>query len=119
MKAARLNLTIVKGITFGPLLINCKNAAGQPVDLTDWSVFAEVRVNPKAALAFSLEPEITEAAAGEITIGFTDEETQELPAGHYGWDLVLERPSGERLGPYVTGKLTVAPIYTQPEPPAP
>lgn len=109
------NLTIRRGITFGPLTFEFKDDAGDPVDLTGWQIFADVRKKPTDEVAFSLEPEITDAEAGIAVIEFTDEETDELTAGSYGWDLVLQNPDGERLGPYLAGRVSVKTIYTQPE----
>ncbi|MFA7302071.1 MAG: hypothetical protein WC069_07200, partial [Candidatus Shapirobacteria bacterium] len=97
MTPAALNLTIIKGITFGPVLITCKDSGGAAVNLTGWSVTADARQSPSKAVAFSLAPQITDAAAGQITVGFSDEQTNALPAGTFRWDLVLERPTGERL----------------------
>jgi hypothetical protein len=113
MTPAPLNLTIRKGITFGPVLITCRDSSGAFVDLTGWVVSAHARKSATSDLAFSLEPQITEPLSGGITIAFTDEQTQALPAGSFKWDMVLERPTGERLGPYIAGTLSVNPIITQ------
>ena len=114
MKPAPFSFTIVKGVKFGPLIITCKDAAGEPVNLTGWSVFADARKNAKAAVAFSLEPEITTPASGEITLLFSDEASNALPSGSFRWDLVLESPQGERFGPFAAGSVTVSLINTRP-----
>lgn len=117
MTPATLNLTIYRGITFGPIVITCKDSDGVVVDLTGYSVFADARKDPlnvNTPIAFSLDPEITDADAGEITMTFTDEQAETKPLGKFGWDLVLQNPAGERLGPFIVGKVTVKLLNTQP-----
>ena len=114
MKPAALSLSITKGITFGPIVITCSDASGDPLDLTGWTAHAQARVKPGAALAFDVGPEITGATDGEITLAMTDTQTNLLTAGVYQWDLVLENTDGDRLGPYLAGPATVEAINTQP-----
>ena len=114
MTPATLNLSIRNGITFGPVIFNCKDAFSAPVDLTGYFVFADARKTYTDPVAFSLAPVISDPVNGEITMTFTDEQAESKPAGNYGWDLVLEAPTGERLGPYVTGRVNVTDVYTQP-----
>ncbi len=106
------DLDIIQGLTFGPVVFTAKDSSAAVVDITGWSAFAEARQRPSGCLAFDIEPEITDAAAGEITIEFTDAETALLPIGRYGWDLVLENPSGERFGPFAAGCATVRTLHT-------
>jgi hypothetical protein len=106
------NLDIVQGLTFGPILFTAKDSSNVVVDITGWSAFAEARAKPCGALAFDIEPEVTDAAAGEIEIEFTDAETAALPIGRYGWDLVLENPAGERFGPFAAGTVSVRELHT-------
>jgi len=114
MTPANLDLAIVRGCTFGPVLILCKDSEGAAVNITGWSVFAEVRKERLGSLRFSLDPVITDAAAGTISLFFSDEATWELPHGDFAWDLILERPSGERLGRYVAGRCVVSTPITLP-----
>lgn len=114
MTPARLNLTIRRGVTFGPIKITCKDGSGVAMNLTDWHAFAQVRKKPGQTVVLDLEPEITNPTAGEVTIGFTDEETASMTAGSFLWDFVLENPTGERLGPYLAGSCNISSIITQP-----
>ena len=108
------NLYARRGITFGPIKVVCKNGDGDPVDLTDWKAWAEARENPGCPVQIDLAPEITDAAAGEITFDHADEVTATWPAGTFRWDLVLENPDGQRLGPFVAGTITVEDVITLP-----
>lgn len=109
-----VNLEIHKGATYGPLIIRLKDSQNLPVDLTGWSVWAEVRSDSAAAVALDLAPTISDALTGEVTISKTDEQTAALTAGTYLWDLLAENDSGERLGPIVSGSVTIKNLITQP-----
>ena len=112
MTPATLNLTIDKGVTWGPLVITCKDADGVVVDLTGWTAYADARVNTFLPVVFSLSPVVSDAAAGKITFSMTDEQTNVLPDGACQYDMVLQNPAGERLGPYLTGTIQVNRIFT-------
>ncbi len=82
--------------------------------LTGWTALAMVRTNPQRHLILDLAPVITNATGGEITISLTDEETAAIETpGDYVWDLVLERPSGERLGPFIAGNFIITTANTR------
>lgn len=116
MSPANFTLSIFQGITFGPLLIQAKDASGAAVNLTGYTPEAEIRKakGRTAELIRDLAPVVSNAAGGEIRIALTDEQTAALPAGRFEWDLVLLKADGTRLGPYVAGAAIVSPIVTQP-----
>jgi hypothetical protein len=112
---APLNLKIITGIIFGPVILRARDSANNPVDLTGWKVFAEVRKKPGASLILDLHPTLTDALNGEITIPkMSDEDTFSLTFGSYQWSLVLEEPGGDRLGPYIQGAFSIAGTPTHP-----
>jgi hypothetical protein len=112
---ANLNLKIITGIIFGPIIIRAKDVNNNPVDLTGWTPFAEVRKKPGTSLVMNLNPSITDAVAGEITIPkLTDEETYNLVFGSYQWSLILQDPSGDRRGPYIQGAFAITGTPTKP-----
>lgn len=112
MTPFNLPLTVTKGITFGPVTFMFKQADASPFDLTDYKVFAYARRTKYAKEKIDLNPQITDAVNGTAVMQFTDEQTAVLMGGENGWDLILEAPTGERLGPYFAGKLKVQEIYT-------
>lgn len=114
MTPATLNLEVWIGATFGPVLITCNDSDSVAVDLTGWTAYAHVRKTKGGDLTLDLEPIITDAAEGEITITLTDEETAILTAGKYAWDLLLETDTGEILGPYLVGNFHIKQTYTEP-----
>jgi len=108
-----LDLTVTKGITYGPAEFNLKDEDENPFDLTlggAWKVISYARLTKDSARKIDLAPSITDAANGQFKIGFTDEQTLAQMAGNYRWDLILETPAGERIGPYFAGKYTVEEI---------
>lgn len=108
----KLNLTIARGIDFAETLTFADN--GDPMDLTDYTVFAEARKQPSTTAAFSLGATITDAAGGIIALALDSTATDALTPGTYGWDLVLEDGSGTRSGPYLAGTVRVETLHTQP-----
>lgn len=106
------NLTLYRGTSFG-IKIVAKDGNDTAVNLTGWSAFALVREAPQKHVVFDLNPSITDPTNGETSISFTDEETEVLPPGDFVWDFVLERPTGERLGPFLAGTFTVKTANTR------
>ena len=115
MAKATLNLEILKGTTFGPIQITCKDAAGVPVPLAGWSAFAEVRKDEKSSLILDLAPVIApDDAAGLVTLPeIAWDATDDLPVMVGQWDLILEDPDGRRLPPFLGGRVTIALPITQ------
>lgn len=122
MTPATLNLTLNPGVTFGPITFTFKDGVGDPIDLTGYQVWAWVksdRNDPSPPPRIDLDPDLTDAANGVVTIELTDEETysiEESPEdpGYDYWDIILEDPTGARYGPFVAGTFTVRKIITQP-----
>lgn len=119
MNAAKLDLEIVRGTTFGPVTIVCwANAQKtQRLNLTNWNLEAQARKTPGpgSPVIVDFQPELANAPQGEIRLPVRDvASTLAAPLGSYGWDLVLIRPTGERLPPLVAGKLKIQDIHTQP-----
>jgi hypothetical protein len=115
IKPAPLNLTIVTGIIFGPVILRAKDVNNQPIDLTGWRPFAEVRKKPGAPVILDLAPFLSDPINGEITLPKqTDEQTYNLKVGDYQWSLILEDPFGDRRGPYMQGSFTITATPTKP-----
>lgn len=110
MTPARLDFTIYRGITFNPLVFNAKDGSGNAINLAGWSVFAQSRNGTGKAI--DLEPTITNAATGQVTIDFTAAETSDFKTGEQQWDMVFQKPTGEKLGPYIAGTIFVKDTVT-------
>jgi hypothetical protein len=115
MAAEKLNLDITKGTSYGPVQISCTDALGAPVPLAGWKAFAEARKSVNGIVVLDFAPVIAaDDAAGLVTFpALAYAATAALPAGSFGWDVILETPAGIRLEPFLAGVLTVTPINTQ------
>lgn len=121
------DLTITRGITSEATEFVFNDDAGTQVDLAGWSVFAQVRKRPHKAIILDLMPYIIPVGTllgyegevdgpGRVALGaYTDEQTLAMADIKAEWDLVLQDPLGQRLGPFVTGNFTILTIITEPE----
>jgi hypothetical protein len=115
MTGAKLDIQILAGITLGPIELKFKDKNGDPVDLTGWSAWAQVRKTYLGAIIHDLSPSITDAEQGVVTISQTDEQTSSIDhIGAFQWDLILQNTSGQRLGPLVAGSCVINKPITQP-----
>lgn len=120
MTAVVQNLTLIRGITFEEILINCFTSTDfiEFFDITGWTPFAEVRAAPDETLILNLNPVISDATQGIVTIpAIPDEDTVLLTDGKYKWDFTMEDPTGDRFGPYIRGSFIIKSKVTQGAPP--
>jgi hypothetical protein len=91
------------------------NISDHPVDLTGLIPKAEVKRSSSADVTLDLNPSVTNAAIGEITIpSISSDDTRDFDfKGTFRWDLVLENVAGDRFGPYITGPFVVSDNITQ------
>jgi len=114
------NLTLWRGITFDSFLILCFQDVNLtiPANITGWTPFAEVRSIPYGPLQINLNPFISNATGGVVTIPLiTDAVTISYVSGKYKWDFTMNDPGGERHGPYVSGSFIIKDKITQGQPP--
>ena len=86
------------------------------LDLTGYTVVDEVRRNSSADVTLDLNPSITDAANGEITIpAISSDDTQDFDfVGTFQHDMVLINDSSERVGVILNGPFVVSDNITQP-----
>lgn len=110
MDPINLNLTLLRGSPFIPVSIFCFDAPdlSKASDITGWTAWAEVRSAPDETLILDLAPTISDPENGVVTLPAIEEKTTALlPDGKFEWDLILQDPSGQRLGPYVRGTFVI------------
>lgn len=105
---APYTLIVYKGSTFGPIRFIAYSdvAHTTTVDLTGWTAHMKIRERANGPVIYDLLPTITDGPGGEITApAVTDEVTASsvFPRGNYVWDLMLEKPSGAVVGPFIEG----------------
>ncbi len=105
-----VNLAIVRGTTFGPYQILCKQADGTPAPLAGYSAQAHARECAAGELILDLAPTIeADDILGVITIPeISWETTAAMIEDLLKWDLILIDPDGRKLPPFVLGSITVS-----------
>lgn len=89
--AGPLSLTLIRGCTFENLVLTMLDSNGVVVNITGFTVSAQVRATSGGTVIIDLSPSITDAVNGQITIPtINDETTLTYTAGNYFWDLLLE-----------------------------
>lgn len=87
-------------------------ATDNPTDLTGLAAEALVRrsTDPKSETVLDLQPVVTNAVAGEITIpAISKTVTETFRLGNFHWDLVLrDTTTQERFGPFVQGPFPIS-----------
>ncbi len=108
IQAGNRNLSFIRGCTFEGEEFQMLQADFTPVDLTGWTVAAEVRVTNGTTVIIDLAPTISSPSTGVITIpGIDDETTLTYTAGSYKWDLLLEDGSDNRQQ-ILSGSFTIS-----------
>ena len=92
-------------------------AGGAPLDLTGKTVTAQARVTPTAAAALDSVVTVTDAAAGELVIGWPGDAVTDILAGKPKWsgvwDVQIAEP-GEDAQTLAAGKFTAEMDVTRP-----
>lgn len=112
MIAGQLDITINKGSTFYRTF-TWTDEAGTPIDITGWTIQADVRKSVSGAYIFSLGASITDGASGAFQFLISDETTDTLQAGSYKYDVVFEKTDGTRTDPVIGGHVIVSGVYSQ------
>ena len=115
-KGKELNLTIRQGATFGPIVCTLKDSTGTPINITGYTVAAQVRKTPftRKASGFAATCVVVNGAAGQFSFEFEAEDTAKLIVGEsendtdslYYWDLELIQPD-TRVIPVIYGTVKV------------
>jgi hypothetical protein len=112
MIAGKLDLEIKKGCTFYKVL-TWEDSAGTPIDITGWTPQCDARKSLSGDVEFDLGVTVTDGAAGEFTMEISDEDTAELTAGSYRYDLIFDKPDGTRSEPVIEGRVVVKQVNSQ------
>jgi hypothetical protein len=93
------NLTCDRNCTFTKEVL-WSDASGNPVDLTGYHAYLQVRTVPAKALVLDLSDTtigiVISAAQSKITVSLTPAQTLPLTIGIHRYDLLIKSPSGEK-----------------------
>lgn len=113
MEAGKYNVKHTAGASF-KLELLLKVDGGGAFDLTGCTAFAHVRKQAgHEDVLIDLDPAITDAVGGEITIEIEDEVTANWKAGFWKWDVIIELADGSVTEPIVSGSFLVSKSVTK------
>ena len=105
------NIFIDQGATF-TTTVTVTDANGDAVNLSGYSVAAQIRKTFLSSTATAFTATISNASAGEITISLTDTQTTSLESGRYVYDVLITASGGTKTR-VVEGQVTVNPSVTR------
>tara|TARA_R100001509_G_scaffold20981_1_gene10932 strand:+ start:589 stop:921 length:333 start_codon:yes stop_codon:yes gene_type:complete len=105
------NIFIDQGATF-TTTVTVTDANGDAVNLSGYSVAAQIRKTFLSSTATAFTATISNASAGEITISLTPTQTAALEAGRFVYDVVITASGGTKTR-VVEGQVTVNPSVTR------
>lgn len=92
------------------LQLQFKDANGNPVDLTNWTVYAQVWNKERTTKYADWAVTYTNRSIGSVSLALTDTQTETFP-DECQWDVLLENPSGLR-NYWLEGTIYVSEGYT-------
>lgn len=108
------DITIFKGISFYNQIVWTDNATTPvAINITGWTPQCDVRRSPSRDVVFSITCAIPTGTDGATNLTMTKTQTDALTAGTYKYDLVFTNTSSERVGPLISGKVTVVELNSQ------
>ena len=102
--AARANIVLDQGTTF-TTAIDLNDSLGNPIDLTEYDILAQIRKSPASLNAISFSA--TGNSAGIILLSMNSHTTSLLSAGRYVYDVLVTDFSGQATR-VVEGQVTVS-----------
>ena len=105
------NIFIDQGATF-TTTVTVTDANGDAVNLSGYSVAAQIRKTFLSSTATSFTATISNASSGEITISLSPTQTTALEAGRFVYDVLITASGGTKTR-VVEGQVTVNPSVTR------
>jgi hypothetical protein len=107
--ATRANIVLDQRTTF-TTAIDLNDANGNPIDLSSYSILAQVRKSPTSTNAVSFTA--TGNSSGIILLSMNAATTSTLSAGRYVYDVLVTNVSGQATR-VVEGQVTVSPAVSK------
>ena len=105
------NILIDQGATF-TTTVTVTDANGDAVNLSGYSVAAQIRKTFLSSTATAFTATISNASSGEITISLSPTQTTALEAGRFVYDVLITASGGTKTR-VVEGQVTVNPSVTR------
>jgi hypothetical protein len=110
IQPGQFNITDLQRRADYDLQLQFKDANGDPVDLTGWTVYAQVWNQGRTTKYADWAVAYTDRINGLVSLALTDTQTTGFPSECY-WDVLLENPSGLR-NYWLEGIIYVSEGYT-------
>jgi uncharacterized cupin superfamily protein len=105
------NLYIDQGTDYIKI-VTVVDGDGNMVDLNGYTVKSQMRKYYKSTSGYTFQSGIFSLEEAKIYIGMDRDETRDVPAGRYLYDIEITSPSGERIR-VLEGVVTVTPEITK------
>ena len=89
------NLVIDQGTTFSSI-ITLTDQIGSPLNLTGYTVASQFRKSYQSSTAISFTASIYDALAGKVRLQLSPEDTTDVKAGRYLYDIELTSSMGDK-----------------------
>jgi hypothetical protein len=109
--AGFVELTLEQGANFNTVL-DLKDSSGGILNLSGYSVLAQMRKSYYSNTSTSFTMTISDAAAGQITMAMSAANTASVTPGRYVYDILLTSGSGIKTR-IIEGIITVMPSVTR------
>ena len=109
--AGFVELTLEQGANFS-VSMDLKDAAGSILNLSGYTVAAQMRKSYYSTTATDFTISITDAAAGQITMTMNSANTSNVTPGRYVYDVLLNSGAGVKSR-IIEGIVTVLPSVTR------
>mgnify|MGYP003321146551 CR=1 FL=1 len=90
------NIVINTGTTFSQTYTLENVNTNSLLDLTGYSVSAQMRKHPAATGVTTFTSSVTDVTGGQVNIGLTSTQTASLKSGRYVYDVLVTDSSGTR-----------------------
>lgn len=106
------NLYVDTGSDYSSIItINAND--GTPLDLTDYTVKSQMRKSYASSVFYNFTAIVYDAEAGKIRLSLTAEQSEEIPAGRWLYDVEITNSNTDAKKRVVEGIVIVSPQITQ------
>lgn len=109
--ATQSNIFIDQGANYSNI-ITVSGTSGAALDITGYTVASQMRKSYTSSTAYSLNAVLYNAAAGQVRLTLTADQSEAIPPGRYLYDLEITSAGGTRTR-VVEGIVTVTPQITK------
>jgi hypothetical protein len=105
------NLYVDQG-SFYRTYVTVASTTGSPLDLSGFTVASQMRKSYQSSTAYSFTTSISNPIQGRVRIELSSEQSRQIPAGKYLYDVEVTAPTGEKTR-VVEGIVLINPEITK------